>query len=547
MMEFSLSSLKRLNHLLIHRIKRFLIFRFVEFAAIVRRHFAAKPWLYKLLLHPALVPCLRPVGLWKAWYCEQQALRNCPAYRQFRHQSEGQVVLRDGWLPDFSSVPPVDKENYVRRFSLAERCQSGQLPVRGAVLDTSSGSTGKPSVWVRGEEERVAVAQVMQVALRAQVPGKQILFINAFALGPWATGMCVSYSVSREVLLISVGPDVAKILDVLSNPDLSPDKFTYVIAGYPPFLKMLVDSARGIVDWSDYQVVAFYGGESMSEGMRDYLLKSFSKVYGDYGASDLEINIAAENDMTVWLRRTVQANSQFRHAVNAYLAELPGRAAMREAVPHIFQYNPLDYLIESNSEGELLVTLCRAANASPKIRYNIHDYGFTMSYEELSAILKKCGLSMPNFAAGSAFALVGLPFLFHYGRSDLAAEYYGCKIPPAAIEKILFEDAEMAASINSFRLFSYEDSADHSKRLSLALEIGSGVPHPGAEKVAEWRHFIFEHLAQDSQDFREADTIASSRGIRPSLECFGFRSGSFADSDIRMKAKYVEQRSLEGV
>lgn len=541
-MEFSLGNWKRLSQSLIHGVKRFLIFRFVELAAVVRRLLADKPWLYKLLLHPAMVPCRRLVGLWKAWYCEQYALRTCPAYREFRSRNGGQVVLRDGWLPDFAAVPPVDKENYVRRFSLAERCHFGKMPVRGAVLDTSSGSTGKPSVWVRGEEERIAVAQVMQVALRAQVPGKQILFINAFALGPWATGMCVSYSVSREVLLISVGPDVAKIIDVLNNPDLSPDKFTYVIAGYPPFLKMLVDSSRGVLDWSEYEVLAFYGGESMSEGMRDYLLKCFSKVYGDYGASDLEINIAAENDLTVWLRRSLLANADFRHAVNGHLARLPGRAGMLEAVPHIFQYNPLDYLIESNLEGELLVTLCRAANASPKIRYNIHDYGFALSYEELSAILKANGLAMPSFQAGSSYGLVGLPFLFHYGRSDLAAEYYGCKIPPSAIEKILFEDAELAGSINSFRLFSYEDEADRSKRLSLALELIGGLSKPGAEKVAGWRHFIFESLSRDSQDFRESNSIATSRGISPGLECFEFRSGPFADSDIRMKARYVEQR-----
>lgn len=34
--------------------------------------------------------------------------------------------------------------------------------------------------------------------------------------------------------------------------------------------------------------------------------------------------------------------------------------------------------------------------------------------------------------------------------------------------------------------------------------------------------------------------------ISTSFEYFEFRISPFADSDIRMKAKYVEQRSLEG-
>ena len=37
--------------------------------------------------------------------------------------------------------------------------------------------------------------------------------------------------------------------------------------------------------------------------MRAYLLRSFRRVYGSYGASDLEINLAAETDLTIALRR----------------------------------------------------------------------------------------------------------------------------------------------------------------------------------------------------------------------------------------------------
>lgn len=58
---------------------------------------------------------------------------------------------------------------------MASRCYGGKLPVRGAVIDQSSGSTGKPTSWVRGPDERKAVARIMQLALREHVGNKQIL------------------------------------------------------------------------------------------------------------------------------------------------------------------------------------------------------------------------------------------------------------------------------------------------------------------------------------------------------------------------------------
>ena len=42
----------------------------------------------------------------------------------------------------------MDKESYVKRWPLEPPCQGGWLPVRGAVIDESSGSSGTASNWV---------------------------------------------------------------------------------------------------------------------------------------------------------------------------------------------------------------------------------------------------------------------------------------------------------------------------------------------------------------------------------------------------------------
>ena len=368
-------------------LKKKLIFSFVATAAFARGYMMRRDFAYKLLFLEFLSGFRTLLGKWKAWYCFEKAKRECPAYAAFIAEHGGEVKLH-GFVPDLSAIPPMDKPSYIKRYSMAERCHGGKLPTRGAVIDTSSGSTGKPTSWVRGKEERESVARVMQIALRQLIPHKQILFVNAFALGPWATGMCVSHAVSDECLLVSVGPDVDKIVDVLT--DFGPDQFMYVIAGYPPFLKMLVDSKA--VEWKKFDAIAFYGGEGMSEAMREYLMGSFGAVYGDYGASDLEINIGAENDFTVGLRRLMASNEALRHKLNSYVADLPGLERLRDGLPHIFQYNQLDYYVESNPEGELLVTLCRAGNVAPKIRYNIHDNGFVLPYKKLLAILAELGI-----------------------------------------------------------------------------------------------------------------------------------------------------------
>ena len=60
-------------------------------------------------------------------------------------------------------------------------------------------------------------------------------------------------------------------------------KYKYVIAGYPPFLKSMVDTAD--FDWAAYDVSAVVGGESMSEPLRAALNKRFRKTISGSCAS----------------------------------------------------------------------------------------------------------------------------------------------------------------------------------------------------------------------------------------------------------------------
>ncbi len=513
--------------------RRFLIFAFVMVASCIRRLMMRSDIAFKILFLPGTGRARTVIGLWKAWYVFEQAKRDCPAYAAFCAEHGCEVTLPPwGWVPDLSKVVPMDKANFIKKYSMRDRCLGGKMPLRGAVIDQSSGSTGKPTNWVRGPEERQALARVMQLSLRMVIDHKKpLFFVNAFALGPWATGMTVSYSVSDEVLLISTGPDIDKIVGTLTDPDFGPDNYTYVIAGYPPFLKMLVDSGK--LDWKKFDAIAFYGGEGMSEGMRSYLLEAFREVYGDYGASDLEINIGAENAFTVGLRRLMMKDEKLRRALNQGTSKYCPRVV--DGLPHIFQYNQMDYVVESTDQGELLITLCRASNVSPRIKYNIHDNGHVMTYGAVRDILRAHGYDPDQLGQ----AVANLPLMFHYGRSDLAASYYGCKIPPTDIEKIIFEIPDLARITKSFRMITSED-AEHNKHLLIAFELGENKQAPADVQAISDR--VFELLMHHNQDYRESARIAAQKGVVAKIQFFGFNQGPFEGSDIRLKQKYTEEK-----
>ena len=82
--------------------------------------------------------------------------------------------------------------------------------------------------------------------------------------------MNVSMSIVDVSILKSTRPDIEKIVTTLEQ--FGP-AYRYLICGYPPFLKRLVECER--IDLSAYDVSAAVGGEGMSESLRDYMLRAF--------------------------------------------------------------------------------------------------------------------------------------------------------------------------------------------------------------------------------------------------------------------------------
>jgi phenylacetate-CoA ligase len=444
------------------------------------------------------------------------AKKRVPAYRQYlaEHGHEFQMFALEAF-------PETSKESYVSRYSFADRARDGKIPVVGTVIDESAGSSGTPYNWVRSGAELHDVHLNTANWVRSAFPSERLFAINAFSMGAWATGTNMGIALSKVAIVKSTGPDLEKIIDTITHFG---SDYDYLIAGYPPFLKHVVDEldARGF-DWST-NVYGLVGGEGMTEAMRDHLERRLVRVRSGYGASDLQIGIAGETDLSVWVRKLLIERPDVREA-------LLGMG--EERVPMVFQYNPLESYIEINADGDALVTLNSSAVLSPKLRYNVGDEARIMTRKDLHARLAALGAAPPSLPDGWA-----TPFFFLFGRRDSTISYMGANIYPLDVEYGLYRDERLAALIESFQLALHEQEDLESRPVvNVQLRAGADVPDRGAV-VEALKAGLVDHLSTTSRDFaaslREDPAAADVR-----LVLHDHGTGPFAGEPRAVKNTYV--------
>lgn len=471
-----------------------------------------------LPLAPGLEALRWHAGRLRARRTAQTAAREVPAYRDV-------AAGAAPGLPRLEDLPVTDKKSYVADVRIERLCRGGRLPARGLTLDESSGSTGTPTSWARGRDERRATSVLLRATFRRSTstppaPGLTLVddvpvVLNAFSLGAWATGMSVSGALTGACRLKSVGPDRDKVVTTMLQ--LGPG-YRYVVLGYPPFLKDVADDPR--IDLTRYDVTAGFGGEGISENMRTYLLRTYRRVVGSYGASDLEINLAAETDMTVALRRRMAEDPALRLAVT-------GRSD--GPLPMVFQYNPLDYVLETTADGELLVTVARRASLSPRIRYNIHDLGRVVRVPELRRLLSEHG------AQDLLDGALDLPVLLHGGRSDASVDFYGAVVTVDEVREALYAQEPLASAMRSFRLLKSEDPLAPTP-LVVAVELQPGELTSDHDERA-LAAAVLVRLRARNGDLDNA--CKGAGGVLPAVELHAAGEGPFAGGEGLLKHRYV--------
>jgi phenylacetate-CoA ligase len=325
-------------------------------------------------------------------------------------------------------------------------------------------------------------------------------------------------------LVKSTGPDVDKIFHTLR---FFGPRYRYVITAYPPFLKHLLDEAetRGF-EWGDYRIHGIVAGEGMSEGLRGYLEQRFRSVWSGYGASDLDIGVAGELPLSVWIRKQAAADPALQRAL---FGDDP-------RLPMLFQYNPVDYLIETNEQSELIVTINRLVMLSPRIRYNIHDAGGVIPFDEMLARLRSFGLDPLRAASRPGQPVFRLPFLYLCGRSDSTVSYMGANIYPEDIEQALFADPADARRLGAFCL-ELVDVSEAEQRPCVHVEVLDGLTEAAAF-AERLRQRVVGRLLAVNLDFR-ASVSEDPAAAEIQLRLHGLGAGPFAANQGRIKRRYI--------
>jgi phenylacetate-CoA ligase len=456
---------------------------------------------------------LEIVGRWRAARAADHALRTVPAYGAFA--TEQQVTPSDLLT---LGLPFTDKQNYILRFALAERCVQGRLPRAGLAIDESSGSTGAPYNWVRSLEERETSHVFISHFARYCFGKERLVTINAFSMGAWATGINMGIALQRNGVVKNTGPEAEKIFATLA---FLGNGFRYLICGYPPFLKHLIDLAQErAFPLHDYSLRALVGGEGMSEGLRDYLSSHFSPVFSGYGATDVEIGLAGETPLSVAIRRQARSDATLRRLL---FGDDP-------RLPMLFQYNPLSHYVKASEAGELMFSINRLQVLSPRVMYNIHDEGGVASFAAMIEKLRSAGIELSNLIDTKWQRPLRLPFLWIYGRKDSTVSVMGANIYPEDLEQALYDEPELAALTHSFCL-GLEEERDGALRPVFSFEVRGEIT---PELTGEFEHRIVARVRAMNADFRTA-LEEHEQSARPLIRLFRLGTGPFTSDASKIK------------
>lgn len=419
--------------------------------------------------------------------------QHVPAYKKFlgKHGVHPQSIRE---IEDFKKVPITDKENYLHAYQIEELAWHGDLPT-SQMISVSSGSSGKPFFWPRGQilDTETALVHELLLASFFELDRRSTLFVVCFAMGMYVAGPITMSSVLRmgqkgyPVTLVTPGYSPDDVLNVI--PNLAPKYDQVILAGYPPYIKEIIDQGieRGI-KWKDIHLRFLLAGEGFNESWRTYVgelaghqspIHDFINLYGSADAAVL----AFETPATIIVRRRISEDL----AASKALFD-------SERLPSFLQYLPEHKYFEVVNE-ELVFT---APGGIPLIRYNIHDSGGVLSRSDIEDAVPELREYFTELERERE--LWNLPFVYVFGKSDQTVVLYGANVYPENIRKALEEGG--LRQYCTGKLMMYTDS-DQNKNQRLHIEIecskGTKLTQQLTDKVTRR---ILETLLEVNSEYR---------------------------------------------
>lgn len=412
-------------------------------------------------------------------------------YRDFLAK-HGIDVARIRSYEEFRSVPLTTKQNYMLAYPLPELCREGRV---GEMVAVSSGSTGKPLFWPRSLEHELDIARRFEQVFHGsfQADSRNTLVIVCFALGAWVGGMytaaCCRYLARKgyRLTLVTPGNNKGEIFRVVN--ELAPHFEQVVLAGYPPFIKEVVDSGIALgIDWRRHRVKLILAGEVFSEewrtlvcervGARDPLHDTASL----YGTADGGV-LGVETPVSIAIRRFFSAHPDAARDVFG-----------ESRLPTLAQYDPLSRFFETH-EGTLVVT---GENGVPLLRYHIADTGGVFAFDELLGKVKGFG-DEPLAQLANSRGVCSLPFVYLFGRADFTVSYYGANVYPENVS-VGLEQPNIRDWVSGKFVLEVNETEDRDQVLRVVVELAPGVTEREGMRVTI-SSLIREQLVRQNSEF----------------------------------------------
>lgn len=361
-----------------------------------------------------------------------QMSQHVPAYKDFLAKNKinpKKIKTQE----DLQSVPPIDKQNYLRQYPLADLCIDGSLE-KAKVISVSSGSTGDPFFWVHGHAQHLEGAaihkNIFERIFNAQY--HRTLVVICFSMGTWVAGpftMLSTINIKSNYPLNVLTPGIDKEDAIKGIKKLYSNYDKIIIAGYPPFVKdVLEESLHHQIDWRKKSLSLLLAGENFSEEWRDYVHKELfinDVLHGSvniYGTADATI-LGHETPLSILIRRIYNKHPGLMQDI-----------LKTTLMPTLVQYYPQRRYFEQVG-NELVFS---SNTGIPLCRYNIHDTGKIFTLDDLTRPIKdEVDKALHSTKLNSLYYWRRLPFVTVNGRKDLTITIYAVLIYPENIKAAL--------------------------------------------------------------------------------------------------------------
>jgi phenylacetate-CoA ligase len=472
----------------------------------------------------------------KVLYMFKKTSKDVPAYRKFLGQHNIDPISIKN-IDDFNSlVPCTTKENYIRSYSLTERCINGKIPLK-ITLDESSGTSGEPTFWVRSEDEEKYTMMLMKASFKHLYGFRNeenFFVLNCFMQGGWTGGQRFASRIEPLASVKNVGPDPAKAIRVIRELGKG---FTYLISGYPPFILDLIEYGKNLnqFNWQDYRIHIFAGGEGFVEEWRDYVssqLKPGAQIFSDYGAIDLDAGISIETPFSVIIRKLLREDVSLQNAILS-----------SDRLPcFLGQYSNQQYFIREikneQQRKELEITVMNLKSVSPSIKYIIGDEGGIMKFQDLCKILENRGYQVSKLKKDyNVPVIIPFPFVWLYGRRDGTVTINGAMISQNEISEALLSEPVLVEAINAFKMWVASDK-DNYIRLFVYLETRKNI-QINESLVRCGNKAILNKLLESNECFRVSyrkDPVRHG----PVINIIPFGTGLFCQKEDSVKFRYTK-------